>query len=251
VGQVPNVLPGTDKNVFYVYGGNEKVTAPAPDANVFDSATLAAFHFAEKDGIAADQTGAIKASAAVPPEANGLIGQSAHPNTTPIVWPANDKLKVAAGGSFSVGMWVKPEAAAGALFSQGPVKIALANGALSAQVGGTTVAGGNVAPATWSQIVLTVGSGKATLYVNGAQAGQGDVTNVPTIEGEIKAADRYQGLLDELEISNSARTAEWIKLAYAAQSADAKLIATKTETPDSTASESGRRQLLSGSSSRA
>jgi biopolymer transport protein ExbB len=101
------------------------------------------------------------------------------------------------------------------------------------------VAGGNVAPATWSQIILTVGSGKATLYVNGAQAGQGDIANVPAIEGEIKAADGYQGLLDEIEISNSVRTAEWVKLAYAAQSADAKLIATKTETPDSTGSESG------------
>src|SRR5437773_1907535 len=83
------------------------------------------------------QSGAIKAGAAVALEANGLIGQSAHPNTTPIVWPANDKLKIAAGGSFSVAMWVKPEAAAGTVFSQGPVKIALANGALSAQVGGT------------------------------------------------------------------------------------------------------------------
>jgi len=237
--QVPNVLPGTDKNVFYVYGGNEKATAVAPDAAVFDSATLAAFHFAEKDGIAADQTGTLRAGAAVPLEANGLIGQSAHPNTTPIVWPANDKLKIAAGGTFSVAMWVKPEAAAGTLYAQGPVKIALANGALSAQVGGTTVAGGNVAPATWSQIVLTVGSGKATLYVNGAQAGQGDVASAPAIEGEIKAADGYQGLLDELEISNSVRTAEWVKLAYTAQSADAKLIATKTETPDSTGSESG------------
>src|SRR5262249_15112650 len=100
--QLPSVLPGTDKNVFYVYAGNDKAPAEAGSAAIFDAATSAVFHFAEKDGIAADQTGTIKATAAVPLEVNGLIGPSAHPAGTAIVWPANDKLKVAAGGPLSI-----------------------------------------------------------------------------------------------------------------------------------------------------
>lgn len=236
--QVPTIASGSDKNVFYVYAGSDKATALPPDNTVFDSSTLAAFHFAEKDGIAADQTGTVKATGAVALEPNGLIGPSAHPNTTPIVFPASDRLKIAAGGSFSIALWVKPEAAAGTLLSEGPVKIALANGALTARVGGTNVAGGNVAPAAWSQIILTVGSGKATVYVNGAQAGQGDVASAPEVSGELRLAEGYQGLLDEVEVSNAARSPEWVKVAYAAQSANAKLIATKTETPDSESSES-------------
>lgn len=236
--QLPTVAPGSDKNVFFVYGGNDKAPAADPETSLFDAATLAAFHFSEKDGIAADQTGKIKASAAVPIEVNGLMGPSAHPNGTAVVWPAADRVKVAAGGALTVSMWIKPETVAGTVFSQGPVKIALDSGALNAQVGSTKVAGGTITPATWSQVVLTVGSGKAAVYVNGVQTGQGDA-QLPAIEGEIHAADGYHGLLDELQVSSAARNAEWIKVVYAAQSADAKLVATKTETTDSTAAESG------------
>ena len=237
--QLPSVLPGTDKNVIYVYAGNDKAPAQAASPAIFDSATTAAFHFAEKDGVAADQTGTIKATAAVPLEVNGLIGQSAHPAGTAIVWPANDKLKVAAGGQLSLALWVKPESAAGTLFHQGPLQVALANGALAAQIGQTNVTGGQISPATWSQIVLTLGGGKATLYVNGAQAGQSDLAATPAIDGDLQVGDGYHGLIDELQIASTVRSSEWVKLNYAAQSADAKLVATKTETSDDTGSDSG------------
>ena len=237
--QVPSVLPGTDKNVLYVYAGNDKAPAESGSAAIFDAATVAVFHFSEKDGIALDQSGAIKATAAVPVEVNGLIGQSAHPAGTAISWPASDKLKIPAGGQFSVGLWVKPEVAAGTLFHQGPVQLALTNGALGAQVGQANLTGGQVAAAAWTQVVLTVGGGKATLYVNGAQAGQTDLPQSPAVEGDVQVADGYKGLLDELQIASSARSAEWVKLNYAAQSADAKLIATRTQSGDESASDSG------------
>jgi len=238
--QLPNVLPGTDKNVFYVYAGNDKVAAAAGGAAIFDPSTVAVFHFSEKDGIALDQTGAIKATAAAPVEVNGLIGQSAHPNGTAITWPANDKLKAPAAGPLSISLWIKPDAAAGTLFHQGPLQIALTAGALSAQVGSVKVAGGTIAAATWSQVVLTLGGGKATLYVNGAQAGESDLgTQSAAIEGDTQVGGTYQGLVDELEIASTTRGAEWIKLAYAAQSADAKLVASKTQSADEAASDSG------------
>lgn len=236
--QVPSITPGTDQNKFYVYGGNDKAPAAAPEPTLFDGSTQAVFHFAEKDGIAADQTGAIKATAAVPIEINGLIGQSAHPNGTAILWAASDKLKTAAGGALTLAFWIKPETVAGTLFAQGPVRLTLSNGALAAQVGNASVAGGSITPAAWSQIILTIGSNKATLYVNGVQTGEVDAPT-PAIEGEVRAADGFQGLLDELEISGVVRNAEWVKVAYAAQSADAKLVATKTESSDSASSESG------------
>jgi biopolymer transport protein ExbB len=238
--QLPAVQPGTDKNSLYVYAGNAKVPAETADAAVFDPATLAAFHFAEKDGVAADQTGTVKSTAPVGLEPNGLIGPSAHVTGTAIVWPASDKLKAAANSALSVSLWVKPETSAGALFHQGPLQMVLTSGVLGAQLGSVHVDGGQIAPGTWSQVVLTLGGGKATLYVNGAQAGQGDVgANAPAIEGDLEVGSGYQGLIDELEIANTARDAQWVKLAYAAQSADAKLIATKLENGEETESSSG------------
>ena len=238
--QLPAIAPGSDKNVFYVYGGNAQAPAPATDAAIFDAATLAAFHFAERDGIATDQTGTIKASETVPIEVNGLIGPSAHLKGTALVWPANDKLKFAAEGAVTISFWIKPETAAGTLYSQGPLTIALNSGALAAKIGSVSVSGGQIAPGVWSQIALVIAAGKATLYVNAAQVGQGDLAAPPAaVEGDVRAGEGFQGLLDELEIANGARSTEWLKLAYAAQSADAKLVATKTETTETAGSESG------------
>jgi biopolymer transport protein ExbB len=239
--QVPNILPGTDKNSIYVYAGNDKAATDANGAGtaaaIADAATLAAFHFAEKDGIAADQTGTIKATAAVAVEPNGLIGPSARIAGTPIVWPAGPTLKVAAGAPFSLSVWVRPDAAAGTLYAQGPLQLLLAAGKLSAKLGSASVNAGDLPAATWSQIAVTLGSGKLTVYVNGVQAGQGDLpTPAPAIDGDIRAGEGYQGLIDELELAGAARSPDWIKLSYAAQSADAKLIASKTETSDTESS---------------
>lgn len=237
--QVPSVLPGTDKNTIFIYAGNEKAPAMSSTPAIFDAATLAAFHFAEKDGLAAEQSGTIKLTTPLPIEINGLIGPSARLSGTAAVWPASDKLKLAAGQAFTVSLWVKPQVADGTLYEQGPLKIALANGALSAQFGSNTVAGGTVAPGTWSQVALTVGAGKATLYLNGAQSAEADVPQPPAIEGDVRLGEGLQGLVDELEISSDARSAEAVKLAYAVQSADAKLIASKTQSSEETGSEGG------------
>lgn len=238
--ELPAIAPASDKNVFYVYAGSDQAAAAASSAAIFDAATVAAFHFAEKDGIAADQSGTIKASEPVPIEANGLIGASAHLKGTAITWPANDKLKFPAGGSLSVSLWIKPETPAGTLYSQGPLTIALNSGVLTAQIGSVNISGGQIVPMVWSQVMLVIAAGKASLYVNSAQAAEGDVpAAVPAIDGDIRAGGGFQGLIDELQIASSARSSDWIKLAYAAQSADAKLVASKTETAESAGSESG------------
>ena len=231
---VPSLLPGTDKNLIYAYAGNDQAPAQSGAAGaVFDSSTLAAFHFGEKDGIATDQSGTVKATAAVTSEPNGLIGPSARLIGSPITFPASDKLAAPAAGPFSVSLWLRPDAAQGVLYSQGTLTIALDGGHLGATLGPVSVSGGDIAAATWSNVVLTIGGGKITLYVNGAQAGQADVGNQNgRIAGDIKLGDGYQGQIDELELASSARSAEWIKLAYASQAADAKLVVTTTETPD-------------------
>jgi biopolymer transport protein ExbB len=234
--EVPSVLPGTDKNTIYVYAGNDKAVndanaAGGAPAGIADSATVAVFHFSEKDGIAADQTGTVKATAATAVEVNGLLGQSARINGKPILWTPVEHLKIAPNSPLSVSLWIRPDSAAGTLYAQGPISLALAAGKLTAKIGAVTVDGGEIAAATWSKIALTVGSGKATLYVNGTQAGQADApASTAPMGGDIRVGDGYQGLVDEFEIDSAARSADWIKLQYAAQSADAKLIASKTET---------------------
>jgi biopolymer transport protein ExbB len=236
--QVPSILPGTDKNTVYVYAGNDKASGDSGGSSmpaaITDASTLAVFHFAEKDGIAADQNGSIKAAAATAVEINGLIGQSARLTGTPITWAANDRLKVSPDAALSLSLWLKPDTAAGTLYAQGPLQVSLVGGRLTAKLGSANVSGGEVAAATWSEVALTIGSGKLTIYVNGAQTGQGDLPRpAPANDGDIRVGDGYQGLVDELDISSTVRSPDWIKLTYAAASADAKLVSAKTETSGS------------------
>ena len=238
--QEPSVLPGNDKNTVYVYAGNDKAAADAGSAGApsvsGDAATIAAFHFSEKDGIAADQTGLIKAVGPTAVEMNGLIGQSARLAGTPITWPSNDKLKFAPDSPLSISMWVRPDTSAGTLYAQGPLQLSLTAGKLTAKLGAVSVSGGDVAPATWSQVMLIIDPGKLAVYVNGVETSQALPRPAPAIDGEIRVGEAYQGLLDELDIANVARSADWIKLNYAAQGADAKLIASKTEASGSESS---------------
>ncbi|MGC4061276.1 MAG: DUF2341 domain-containing protein [Aquabacterium sp.] len=239
--QVPSIVPGSDKNVVYAYAGNEKAAAePASAATVFDAATVAAFHFGEKDGISVDHTGTLKSASAVASEANGMLAGSAKlDGKTALTWPASDKLKAPASGPYSVGMWVKPAAAQGTLFEQGALSLAINGGKLVAKLGSVNADGGNLAAAAWSHVVLTFGSGKLTVYVNGAQTAQVDTGAGAAIEGPVKVGEGFNGLIDELQVATTVRSADWVKLAQAAQSGDAKLVASVTETADTASSEGG------------
>ena len=239
--QVPNIVPGSDKNVVYAYAGNDKAAAEATSAAaVFDAATVAAFHFGEKDGISVDHTGTLKAAAAVATEANGeLAGSAKLDGKTALTWPASDKLKAPASGPYSISMWVKPTALQGSLFEQGALSLAINGGKLAAKLGAVNADGGNLAAATWSHVVLTFGSGKLTVYVNGAQTGQADTGAGAAIEGAVKVGEGYDGLIDELQVATTVRNADWVKLTQAAQSGDAKLIASATESEDAAGAEDG------------
>lgn len=239
--QLPTVVPGSDKNTLYAYAGNDKAAAE-PAGAVWDSSTLAAFHFAEQDGPTADGSGAIKSSAPITRERNGLLASSARLSGQPIVWPASDKLKAAGSGPFTVSLWARPDGvAAGTLYSEGGLRISVDAGKLSATLGTLKLTGGELAPTAWSHVVFTLGNGRATLYANGAQTAQADVpaAGLPAIEGEVSVGEGFAGQMDELEVASTVRSADWVKFNQAAQSADAKLIASKGETADSAESGDG------------
>lgn len=233
--QVPSVMPGSDKNVVYVYAGNEAAAAESAGAGAFDSATLAAFHFSEKDGVAADHTGSLKSASPFVPVANGMIGASAKLAGEPLTWAASDKLRASNAGPYTVSLWARPEAAAeGTLFAQGPLKLSLKGAKAVAEFGAAKVEGGEVPPAAWAHLGLSIGSGKLTLYVNGVQAAQADLPQgAPAIEGALSVGQGYTGQLDELQVAASVRSADWMKFTRAAQGADAKLIASVKQAEDS------------------
>ena len=231
--QLPNTLPGTDKNTIHVYAGNEAAAAEATSPALFDGAMVAAVSFSGKTGeAAADASGQIASASPVTREATGLIGAAAKLDGQPLVW-SSDKLKAPGNGPYSVSLWFKPEAVSGTLFKQGPLSLVIDAGKPAAQLGAVTAAGGELPTSAWAHLAVTVGNGKLTLYVNGAQAAQADVAAAAApIEGALNVGQGLTGLVDQLEVAATVRSADWVKFAHAAQSADAKLVLANTQTPE-------------------
>ena len=227
--QVPVVTPGSDKNAIYVYAANPKAVAEASDTAGFDVNTLVAVHFSDAAAVGADSISGLKTATPIAVEANGLLAASAKLDGTAIVFPANAKVLVDAGGAVTLMLWVKPDAvASGTLLAWGPLSLSLQTGKLAARVGGAQLSGGNIAATAWTHVAMTVGGGKARLFVNGAPVAEGDAT-LPALAGELRLGEGVKGLADELQIARTARSADWLRVAVGAQGAESKLVASLKE----------------------
>jgi len=234
---VPSVLPGSDKNVFYVYAGNAKAAADAGTAGGFDAATVAAFHYSDAGKATpagADLTGAIKPTNAVAIETNGLLAGAAKLDGAGIEYALDAKPIVAAGNQLTMSFWVKlDDVAKATLLEWGGLSLKLADGKLVVHGDNKAeVSGGAVAAAHWTPVALTLGNGKATLFVGGAQVAQGDMAT-PALAGNLRLGEGAHGLLDELEVASALRSADWIAVSTGAQGAESKLVASQKETADS------------------
>jgi biopolymer transport protein ExbB len=227
--QVPVIAPASDKNTFYVYAGNPKAAADPASASGFDAATLAAVHFGDAERRAASSTSDWKAADSVGIEANGLLGASLKLDGTPVSWPASEVVRIAAGGAATLSMWIKPnDVTGGTLVQWGQLSMGLQAGRLVARIGKVELAGGEVRPAAWNSVVLTIGAGKAVIYLNGASVAQADVST-PELSGPLEVGRDITGVVDELEIANAARSADWVRIALGAQGAEGRLVSSANE----------------------
>jgi len=233
--QVPSVLPGSDKNIFYVYGGNAKAAAEG-DGNGFDAATVIALHFSDKPA-GADQLGAVKPQGTLLTEPNGLLATSAKLNGEAVVYALSDKPVIDAGNQLTVSLWVKlDDVQRATLLNWGGLTLSLNGGKVVARADKAEVSGGDVPVARWTQVALRLGLGKATLFVNGAQVAQGDLAT-PALASSLRLGEGARGLMDEVQVAAALRSAEWIAVAAGAQGAESKLVASNRESKDAAEAE--------------
>lgn len=233
--QLPNVAPGTDKNAVYVYAGHDKAAAEATSPKLFDAAMRAVVPFGGKGG--EELLSGLQPAGPVAQEANGLIGAAARLQGQPLTWKG-ETLKGDPQGPHSVSLWLKPATLDGTVFEQGALKLVVAGGSLKATLGAAQAAGGTLPASSWAHLAVTVGAGKLTLYVNGAQAAQTDLAGgQASIAGEISVGAGLTGQVDQLEVANTVRRSDWVKFAHAAQGAEAKLVLSVTQTPETAESE--------------
>jgi len=230
--QVPAV--GAKDSAIWLYYGNPAAPAAGSSKASFDPNTVAAFHFAESEGLPRDATGYgnVFAQSGGKLRAAGAVGFG-------LGLQATDSLRLAAapslatpsGTGWTVSLWVRPAepAATGALLVReeggrrlvfglegGRPYLRLADGKALVE----TVAAEPLSGSTWHHVAFALGD-RALLYVDGRPAGEG-AFRLPEMRGDVivGAASRLPGFIGEidvLQISNVMRPPEWFRAAALAQ----------------------------------
>ena len=235
--QLPKVDAAEKDAHFFVYSGNEKATASADAKSTWDAATVAAFHFAEKTLLQDSSASALVAAGEVSVQKSALIGEAAVFSGKPLSIAAIPLLKGSAAYTWSA--WIKPAniTQSATLISFGNALTLKTDGLkLSLNAGSSKVAGGELKAAVWQHVAVSVDGGKANLYLNGVSVATGDVPSVDA-STNIKLGEGYAGEIDEMQMANVARSAEWLKLSASAQGMDSQLL--KVEAGDDDEEESG------------
>ena len=239
-------LTGGGKTSFYLYYGNENASSASDPAGTYDGNQVLVYHFGAPKASPQDSTHYKSNPTAFNATVNpaSLIGAGASfSGSQTITVPAsvNGSVRLAAGQGLTLSAWVRFNAAQS---SADVVQLSGQNRELVLGIAGTQAfaryASGSGAPVAlqqsgqlttgdWHHLALTLGGGQLTLYVDGAQAGQtaaqaGDIAGTLAIGGSAAADSYFTGDMDELEVSDSARSADWIKAAAASQGMVSPLI---------------------------
>ncbi|MDP2229643.1 MAG: DUF2341 domain-containing protein [Methylotenera sp.] len=224
--QMPKINAADKDAHFWLYSGNDKVTASTDTKTIFDTNTVAAFHFAEKSLLQDSSATALMAGGEITLQKAGLIGDAVTYAGKPFVISSNPAVKGSASAGYTWSAWIKPAALPqqASLYSQGDaINLKIDNQTLSLNIGAINVSGGEIKVSTWQHVAFTLESGKANIFINGISVGSGEAP-VPDIEADIKIGEGYTGDMDEVEIANVARSADWLKFAASAQGVDSQLL---------------------------
>ena len=227
--KIPVVKAG-EKTSFNLYYGGTEGTGSSNPADAYDSSTSLAMQFSQTGANFTDSTKNANNSANPGVTSDGgIIGSSLRLLDTPIIIPASESLDWKAGQELTWSAWIRPAAlqSNAVIFSKTSgdksLRLLLNQGSPIIQVAGkASQPSAALLPATWSHIAFTAANGNIQLYVNGIPTstlaatlpelsadsvlgGLGD--GIPTT-----GTEKYNGELDSLIISNTARSGDWLKL---------------------------------------
>jgi biopolymer transport protein ExbB len=236
--KVPRIQGGASSDAFWMYYGNHSAVEGADAPGTYDVNQTLVFHFDDKDASPKDATAyanhAAKSLAA--PEPGGWIGAAAKfAAAGAIEVPASPSLQIDPTKGWTFSAWIKidqgqPEAyifraAEGAnalelLVRNATVVARYTQGGKSVETAPAPVQ----QPGQWRHVAVALRPDKLELYVDGNKAGESPVKAVamnPALTlGGAASGGFLAGFLDEVQVSNLARSPEWIKLSARSQSLD-------------------------------
>lgn len=238
--RVPRLASGAPTPIWLYYGNLEAASGSEPQAT-YDTAQTLVYHFGEREQPPADATVfAHAANAAIAANDDGLIGGAARFEGKSVIGiPGSPALATETGAAMTWSAWVKPAAPGsdGVIYSRRDGArafiVGLDKGAPFVEVAGDGAPARRSAPApalanAWHHLAVNAQSNQITLFIDG-RAGPVLAAPLPALAaaatlGGDGAVASYRGEIDELQIANVARGADFIGLAAANQGADDRLV---------------------------
>ncbi len=227
--QVPKINPDVKTESIWVRWGNAGAATTQDSKTTFDPAHLLVLNFDAPDAFKDSSANALvpKESSAKPLE-NGPIGGAATFDGRSRIVLQGPALQLKATDGFTLSAWVNPAA-----LEKGGL-LSVANGALSVDLdasGAVVVSAGKASlkssvvlkPGVWQHIAVSTAAGKAQIFVDGVQAADGAL-GWSDVAGEVAVGDGFRGGMDAVTLSNTARSADYVKALAFSQMADSAMV---------------------------
>ncbi len=222
--QLPKLAAADKEAHIWLYSGNENATS-SDTKNSWDDNTVASFQFEEKTFLQDRSKSALSAGGEIAVQKAGLIGEAATFSAKPLVISVSPATKYTAGAGYTWSAWVKPASLPqdAVLYQQGDLVLKINQQKLSLTIAGNELSGGEIKPSAWQHIAFVLNAANASIYINGVSVGSGAVSGVDA-ETDIKIGENFTGEMDAIQISNTARSAGWIKYVASSQGVDSQVL---------------------------
>lgn len=236
----PQLAAGAPANGFLYYG-NASAPAGADAAGTYDAEQALVLHFGETEGLPRDATANANHAAESTAQAlpGSLIGGGLRfTGSETLRVPGSASLAADPAKGLTVSLWLKADAASGAVLTLGneaqALRLELADGVPVARLGELEARGGApLATGAWHHLALTLDGTALTLYVDGSPAGSVASATPPLAgdlvlgAGALAQAAGTAGLameVDELGVARVARSAAYLRLLALSQGTAANLV---------------------------
>lgn len=239
---VPQLSGGLNTDKVFLYYGNSKAQAAGDAAGSYDKNQALLYHFGAAANAAQDSTAykteATKFDAEVNPAS--LIGSGVKfSGAQTIAIPSNGSLRLLPAQGLTLSAWVRIEGAQSQAYVaqldeagrelilgiEGAQAFARYTDGTPVQVGSTSA----LSTGEWHHLALIAGNGQLELVVDGDSAGKvpvllKEIAGTLTIGASNEGSNYFSGELDELQVSNIARSLDWVKVAARSQGVIAPLV---------------------------
>lgn len=242
--KVPRLAGGTATEKIFLYYGNTSAPAGADAAGTYDANQVLVYHFGTEP-VATDSTAFANNAGTFTAEANpaSLIGAGVKfSGTTSVGTPSTASLRLIPDRGATVSAWVRIEAPQTDAYvaELAGNERSLALGINGTQVFARMAANGQeqaraqssaqLTPGQWHHVAMIAAAGRLALFVDGVEVGTApvqlaEIVGTFTLGASAAGTNFLTGEVDEVQVSNVARSADWLQAAARSQGQEAPLVA--------------------------